>query len=553
MITLRPYQIEATNAVLKYYSDGGVGNVLVGLPTGTGKSLVIGDIIRTVMAQWPSLRPLCLTHVKELVKQNAAKLLELWPTAPLGINSAALNRRDTYAPIIYGNVMSVKGHVDALGHRDFLIIDEAHLVSPDEKTTYRKIIQQLRVRNPKLKVIGFTATSFRLAQGMLTDDTVGKVLDAHSSLFQTIVYDLCNPAGFDLLIANDWLSPPSPKRTKNKLNVDGVKIQGGDFVLNQLQAAVDDPIVTKACLAEFITAAWDRKAWLFFCSGIEHSNNVAEYLNEWGFPAYSVTSANNAHRDMAVKAFQDGKVRGLANNNILTTGFDHPPIDAICMLRPTMSPTLWVQMLGRGTRPFEGEYAGHVWYRKRNCLVMDFAGNSVRLGPIDDPRIPNPKSKNGGDAPVKICENCGEYNHIRVRFCTDCGMEFEFKQKLTRKADTAELLSNPIAEVYVYDVSMVGCGKHTSKKTGNKMLKFTYSVHGTRERYLEFMNFEASGMALHKAHDWWRQRSAEPIPTTNDEVFIAFYAPGKLRKPLKIRVHTNTQFPEILGVAQWEE
>lgn len=545
---LRPYQNEAVAAPLDYFTNGGTGNPLIGMPTGTGKSLVIAELCRIIMRYWPRSRLMCLTHVKELITQNANELKKLWPQAPIGIFSAALGQRDHISPIVFGGVMSVKACVEIFGYRDILFIDEAHLLSPDESTVYREVIRQLKIVNPNLRVIGFSATLFRLAQGMLTDKRIS-VIDGHSSLFTDIVYDICNPDGFDMLIANKWLAPPHSFKTTTELNVKGVKVQGGEFVLKELQKAVDDPIVTRAALAEFCQAAYNREAWLIFCSGVEHSDNVEAILAEWGFPIMSVTSKNNEKRDRAVELFLKGELRGLCNNNILTTGFNHPVIDAIAMMRPTMSPTLWVQMLGRGTRPFDDIYRGQ-HYAKQNCLVLDFAGNSKRLGPIDDPRVPNPKTKTGGDAPIKICERCGCYNHIRVRFCANCGSEFEFRQKLTRKSDTADLLSNPAPQVEFFDVKYVSYQHHTSKK-GLPSIKVTY--HCGINRVNEFIDFEpreSGTMMQHMAHEWWRQRSAWPVPMTNQDALSAC-TNRAVREPKQIRVKINGSYPELLSVTKW--
>lgn len=548
MIVLRPYQHQAVAAILNYFQAGGRGNPLVGMPTGTGKSLVIAELCRTIFRYWPTQRLMILTHVKELIENNAAELVKLWPGAPVGIFSAALNRRDHYAPIVFGGVMSVKNCVDTFGHRDMLLIDEAHLLSPNEATVYREVIRELKLRNPHLKVCGFSATLFRLAQGMLTDGRISAI-DGHSNLFTDVVYDICNPDGFDMLIANKWLSPPLAMKTHAQLNVEGVKVQGGEFVLNQLQKAVDDPIVTRAALAEFCQAAYNREAWLIFCSGIEHSDNVETILNGWGFPIMSVTSKDNTKRDHAIEEFQAGRLRGLSNNNILTTGFNHPPVDAIAMLRPTMSPTLWVQMLGRGTRPFNGAYRGKL-YEKANCLVLDFAGNSKRLGPIDDPRVPQPKSKAGGEAPIKLCEACGCYNHIRVRFCINCGSEFEFKQKLTRKSNTEELLSNPLPVVEFHDVKYVSYNLHVSKK-GLPSIKVTY--HCGEHRVNEFIDFEpreTGTMMQHIAHEWWKERSRDPLPMSNPDAMLACKR-RIVREPKQLRTKVDGSYLKLLGVSKW--
>src|SRR5690606_36427951 len=130
-------------------------------------------------------------------------------------------------------------------------------------------------------------------------------------------------------------------------------------------------------------------------SGIEHAEHIAEFLTRFGIDCAAVHSKQSAeYNDKAILAFKEGSLRAIVNYGKLTTGFNHPGIDAIAMFRPTMSVPLWVQMLGRGTRPADG---------KKDCLVLDYARNTPRLGPINDPVIPRRKGEGGGDPPVKVC------------------------------------------------------------------------------------------------------------------------------------------------------
>ena len=170
---------------------------------------------------------------------------------------------------------------------------------------------------------------------------------------------------------------------------------------------------------------------------------LLEHLAALGFN--SKQSAD--HNATAIRRFKRFELRAIVNYGKLTTGFNHEGIDFIIMLRPTMSVGLWVQMLGRATRPCEG---------KENALVLDFARNTPRLGPINDPAIPNKKGNKTGDLPVKICEGCGVYNHISARKCDACGTPFEFQVKIVERAGTEELIKQPEALVIDYfDVNHV--------------------------------------------------------------------------------------------------
>jgi DNA repair protein RadD len=228
-----------------------------------------------------------------------------------------------------------------------------------------------------------------------------------------------------------------------------------------------------------------------------------------------------------------------------TTGFDHPPIDLIGMLRATASPGLWVQMLGRGTRPFAGDA---IFPRKHNCLVLDFAGNTRRLGPINDPVIPRKPGKGGGDAPVRICDNCGAYNHAKARNCCNCGIEFSFNTKLLRTAATDELLRSdaPVVERYTVNRVLYNLHEKRDKVTGVLLSPPTIRVSYICGLHMfnEYVCLEHGGLAGKKARDWWRQRHGTEPPTMTYE---ALRHTQEFRTPATIRVHVNKKYPEVLG------
>ena len=400
LITPRWYQENAVVSLFQFFQEK-TGNPVIALPTGTGKSLVIGMFLQRAFYYYPNTRAIMLTHVKELIKQDVDAIETIWPGAPVGIFSSGLKRTDINFPIIYGGVASVNKCVAAFGWRDLVIIDECHLLSPEAATMYQKIIAELRQINPNLKVIGFSATPWRHGVGYITE----------GGIFTDICYDLTTIEGFARLIAEGYLVPLFPKKTMTKIDVSNVGVTHGEFVQSQLQKAVDKDEITYHALQELVSYGHNRYSWLVFASGIEHAEHVAAALSYFNIPATAIHSKiPDSERDRRIAAFKSGQIRCVVNNNVLTTGFDHPPIDLIGMLRPTMSTALWVQMLGRGTRPSPATY-------KANCLVLDFAGNTARLGPINDPRIPKKKGPGTGDAPIKICPVCEGYNHPRAVFC----------------------------------------------------------------------------------------------------------------------------------------
>ena len=546
MFKPRWYQEEAEYAIFEYFAQGKIGNPVCAMPTGTGKSVVIGNFIRHIFGYWPNQRIMMLTHVKELIEQNAEKLMSIWPHAPLGIYSAGLNSRDMIMPIVFGGVQSVAkaiqrsleendgrpAHLKHFGFRDLILIDECHLLGPNEDTMYQYVITELKKINPYLKVIGFTATPYRLKQGMITDE----------GLFSDLCYDITGIEAFNRLIAEGFIAPLIPKRTVTEIDVSGVGLSGGDFNGKQLNAAVDKDEVTYAAVKEMVEQGYDRKSWLVFASGVDNAEHIAAMLQSFGVNAAATHSKlSTSDNDNRIAAFKAGELRALVNNNKLTTGFDHPPIDLIGMLRPTLSPGLWVQMLGRGTRPSPDT-------GKTNCLVLDFAGNTRRLGPINDPVKPRKPGKGAaGDAPIRICDSCGVYNHASARYCCNCGAEFSFETKIFKTAGNEQLLRSDAPIVEYFNVTRVIYNLH-EKKDGNGIAIAPPSIKVSYfcgfQMFNEWICLEHPGMASKRARDWWRQRHVEEPPPTTYE---ALRRVSELRVPTKVRVWTNKKYPEVLG------
>lgn len=539
MIQARSYQVEAVSAIYTYFGNN-TGNPVVAMPTGTGKSVVIAMFLESVFKYYPNQRVMILTHVKELIQQNYEKLMSLWAFAPAGVYSAGLNRRDVHAPITFAGIGSVAKNWAMFGHVDLVIIDEAHLVSPTEATMYQVFLAGLMSRNPNLKVIGLTATPWRLGHGKITDPVKNDKGEEVPGIFTDLCFDITGIEAFNRLIAEGYLAPLVPKSTATKLDVDGVHMRGGEFIQSELQTAVDKTDITIAAVKEAMELGYNRRSWLVFAAGVEHAIHTAEIMNDLGIPTVAIHSKmTDRERDDAIRKFKSGHYRAAVNNNVLTTGFDHPAIDLILCLRPTASAVLWVQMLGRGTRPCEG---------KENCLVLDFANNTRRLGPINDPVVPRRKGEKGGDAPVKECPVCSTWVHASLRWCNGlmadgsaCKHEFKFETKLKQGASTAELIKGDMPVVEVFKVDHITFIEH--RKDGRPpMMKASYYC-GYRV-FEEFVCVEHTNYAGKKARDWWRARSDEPMPSTTAE---ALERADRVRTPTHLRVWINKKYPEILA------
>lgn len=557
MIRDRSYQTEAVQSIWTYFGSQ-YGNPVVAMPTGTGKSIVIARFLQSVFAAYPRQKVLILTHVKELIQQNYEKLMMVWEMCPAGIYSAGLNQRDVHKPIIFGGIASVaKRHVE-FGHVDLVIIDEAHLVSPTEATMYQTFIRGLMITNPLLKVIGLTATPWRLGHGHITDPVVKPNGDEEPSLFSDVCFDITGIEAFNRLIAEGFLIPLVPKATGTVLSVDGVHMRGGEFIEKELQTAVDKDELTYAALKEAMELGHDRHKWLIFASGVDHADHIGDMLNSLGI-ATGVVHSKREGRDRTIADFKAGRLRAVVNNNVLTTGFDDPEIDMIICLRPTASSVLWVQMLGRGTRPLyaPGYDLNDVGGRldsiaaggKRNCLVLDYAANTKRLGPINDPVVPRRKGQKGGDAPVKECPVCHCYVHASLRWCdgempdgSKCAHEFTFETKLKQGASSDDLIKGDMPIVEVFEVDYVTVSRH-DKLGVPPMAKVSY--YCGFQAFNEFVCIEHQNFAGRKARQWWKARSNDPAPETTADMLEAI---PKLAQPSHLRVWINKKYPEIMSV-----
>jgi len=472
---LREYQQRTIDQLYAWFEAGGKGNPCLVLPTGSGKSHIVAALCKDALQNWPETRVLMLTHVKELIEQNAEKMRQHWPGAPMGIYSASIGRRDLGEPITFAGIQSVRTKAYELGHIDLVIIDECHLVNHKDEGGYRTLLLQLKAINPAIRVVGLTATPYRLGHGLITDKP---------ALFD----ELIEPISIEELIFKGYLSTLRSKVTKVKLDVTGVKKRGGEFIESELQAAVDTDDKNQAVVQEVIALAGDRKAWLFFCAGVTHAQHIADALQHQGVTAACVTGDTpKKKRDEIIADFKAGKLQALTNANVLTTGFDYPDIDLVVMLRPTMSASLYVQMAGRGMRTKS---------QTDHCLVLDFAGVVATHGPITNVQPPKKGGDGTGEAPVKACPSCAELVHISVMICPSCGESFP-----PRDVKKLQLRDDDIMGLEGQDLEVTSWAwrEHTSKASGKQMLAVTYYGGLSDPPITEYLPILHEGYAGQKA------------------------------------------------------
>lgn len=467
MINPRPYQTHAVAAVLDYFEQGGAGHPLIAMPTGTGKSIVIAELIRHVLTTWPESRVVMLTHVKELIQQNLDKLLKIWPSAPVGVYSAGLNSYHTEAPILFCGIQSVWNKAKALASHDrpveLILIDEAHRIPLHQTGTYRKFIADLVLMNPELRLIGLTATPYRYVPATKTmSGGYQSLIQGEDRLLTDLVYDLSskNLAG---LIHQDYLAALWPVTADYQVDTQHLTVRNGEYQDDQLNALMAEKSIVDAILDEAIARAQqDQRAhWLVFCAGVEQAQQMTDGLQQRGIAAGLVTGKTPSHeRATLIDAFRAGRLTALVSVETLTTGFDAPNTDCLIIARPTLSPVLWVQLAGRGMRPTPEKIAP-AGGRKRGCLVLDFCGNIERHGPLDRLRLKTPGPKK--PEPMKACPQCEAVIRALLMLCPGCGYEFptdETEKAKPRATDQAVIAGiMPMAPTR-YPVHRVSYARH---------------------------------------------------------------------------------------------
>lgn len=388
--TLRPYQQEAVAATLRHFRQSDESAVIV-LPTGAGKSLVIAELARLARR-----KILVLTHVKELVEQNHAKYQSYGLSG--GIFSAGLKRKESGHQVTFASVQSVSANLDQFRDEySLVIIDECHRVSGEETSQYHRIIELLSQQSDSLKVLGLTATPYRLAMGWIYRYHYrGFVRGDEDKPFQHCIYEL--PLSF--MINRGYLTKPELVNAAvaqydfSALPSD----RFGEYAekdVNQLLSK--HKRVTRAIIEQVMELAAERQGVMIFAATVDHAKEITGYLPEHE-TALVTGSTEMRERAKLIQRFKQRQLKYLVNVSVLTTGFDAPHVDFIAILRPTQSVSLYQQIVGRGLRLDDG---------KRDCLVIDYAGNSVNLHhpEVGEPK-PNPDSE-----PVQVfCPGCGFAN-----------------------------------------------------------------------------------------------------------------------------------------------
>lgn len=442
--------------------------------------------------------------------------------------------------------LQVAGHPSF--YADGVLVHNCHLIAPEGDGMYRTFLADMKVINPHVRVIGLTATPFRLKGGLICKP-------------ENILNEICYEAGLKEMIQQGYLSPLISRAGRAEANLANLHIRGGEFISDEIAAAMDnDALVTSAC-REIVELTRDRKSVLIFTASVDHCKHVAEKIQAFsGKECAIVTGETSTPERAEIIARFKGEfipadlfgtpkppLKFLANVNVLTCGFDAPNTDCVVMLRPTNSPGLLIQCAGRGTRlsPETG---------KSSCLFLDYGGNILRHGPLDMIKVKEPGSGKGGDAPAKKCPQCLALIHAGYTACPECGYVFppkESNDKMTQTASSAGVISGQVDYVD-YEVSNVFYCVHEKRGAdpdAPKTMRVDYQV-GFNEFKSEWVCPEHTGYARGKFEKWWHERAALgcPMPRSAREA-VSLANEGLLAAPESITVKTiaGERFERITG------
>lgn len=527
---LRWYQKEAVDAAWKSLRED---NPLIVLPTGSGKSLVIAELCRRIVLKGG--RVLVVAHRKELLEQNADKIAKLLPGVDVGVYSSGLKKRNTNHDVIVAGIASVYKRGVEFGVRQVMIVDEAHLIPNKSFGMYRNLIDDLCQYNQWFRVVGLTATPFRLQDGPLVD---GEIFDT-----------VCYSAPIRKLIDEGYLSNLTTKPT-TQVDVSQVHLRAGEYIDKELEGAfMAGGVVEKACL-ELHEATQDRKSILVFGVSIAHCHAIKQCLEKLGHEPDIVTGDTEPLlRATSLQNFRDGKIRYLINRDVLTTGFDAPNVDCVAIMRASQSAGLVAQIVGRGLR---------IAPRKTDCLILDYGGNFYRHGAIDDPDYGmQSKSSSAGERNAKEredetrqmmqCPQCQFEQQVGNMWCEGCNYrlsdgDFEHDAEADQNA---EVLSRS-GESFVVE-GMTWCrwpGKNGKRDT----MRLEYHTGMMRPRSVSvWMCVEHEGWARSKAMSHWSQHCRYELPETIDEA-LYLAGGGMLRVPTQVFCQRDGKYWQIVGL-----
>jgi DNA repair protein RadD len=515
------------------YLSSASGNPCIVIPTAGGKTPTMAWTLKRYYDGHPGFRACVLAHVSELLEQGVEKIKTIWPLAPVGVYSASLKRRDKREPITYAGIQSVYDKACDFDPFDIIFVDEAHHISLKDAGQYRQFIRDAKLCNPNLRVVGWTATAYRMDGGKI----------CHPDF---ILNEIAYEANVKDLIAAGHLCKLRTKLGAHGINTAGIKRSAGDFNKKQLEAAAmpDETVDGIASELAGILDRENRQSVIVFCVSVDHAEKMSRALAARGIDAPTIHQGTPSQiRTHRGDAFKRGEIRALVNVNVLSEGFDAQRVDCVAMIRPTQSKGMYYQQVGRGLRIHES---------KSDCLILDFAGNILRHGPID--RL------EGEVTQTMTCPQCRERFAVILGKCPGC--DYVIPPPTQAEIEAAErsariIPSDPKARV---EVPIISDGKPwempvedvqvSVHRKANKPPILCVNYSNKMQSHREWVCLEHDGYAGKKARDWWRMRFGEPVPKTADEAIKVdlFLADHIKQISESIQVKNDGRYTNVVGV-----
>jgi len=516
LISLRDYQVKALDAIWSALQVE--HNILLSAACSAGKTVVFAKIIQRLIAENPSFRCMILVDREILITQSRDKLIKVAPELQLSIGIACASvtaDKDHSKPVTIASRQTLINHLNQVEPVQLLIVDEVHLVGipkegkkPDQ---FGKIIETLREYNPKMRLLGVTATPYRLGDGYIYGDkNAPGCMPYFNEMHHTITVGELQEQGFLCPLKGKTVAPSGMMES-----LGNVGMVGGEYNLGALSDLMIQGLHINSAVEAWQEYAQDRKKTLAFCVTIEHAERLAEAFNAADIPAIAIHSElSPIENAIAMSQLTNGGKKVFCSVAKLTTGMDVEDIDCILMCRPTKSTALYKQKLGRGQRIAPG---------KVDCLVLDMVGNNGEFGTdLDNLKVSYKRATGKDGKPLsKVCPACDADIHPACRFCPECDYEYPAE-------DRAELDRPDMVDAdYGYQppvkmaVAFMEVDTHVSKSSGKQLLRIRLELESedsfqpiSASLWMCFEGDGYTGYAVQKGRALWDEMTVKrPYPS----------------------------------------
>lgn len=419
---LRPYQSNIIDQTKDQFRQNN-RRIIIQLPTGGGKTAIFSAISKMAIDRGNSI--LIITHRKELLSQSGSTLTKFDLT---GQELTAKTKKIEPGILYVGMVETIKSRINKPGYLEFvrsfkiIIIDECHIQN------FNKIFESVL---PEQFVIGVSATPFR-------DGKMEPLSKYYDHIIQGVSMKELIDGGY-LVNALSYGIP---------IDLSQVRITAGEFNEKDLGELYDDNFKYVGAVDQYLKHTPGTK-FLGFAPTVKNSIELCRQFNAHGIECGHLDALTpDDERREILNDYNEGRLLGIINVGILTTGFDQPDIETIIIYRATKSLPLFLQMCGRGSRP---------WENKDHFNILDFGNNIGRHGFWQDERVwsldikpTKKKSEKIGEFPIKECPNCGALIRSNASVCDHCGYVFPINAKDEKNAKLVLLTPSEINRMAEY-------------------------------------------------------------------------------------------------------